>query len=123
MVKSKNVDYSEKLSKLIVKGMQEKKASDIIILDLRKIKNAIASFFVLCSGNSDTQVDAISESIDSVVSYKLNENAWRCEGKKNKEWILIDYVTVVAHVFKKESRSNYGLEKLWGDAEITRIEQ
>jgi ribosome-associated protein len=113
---------SEKLSQAIVKGMQEKKAIDIVILDLRKVKNAVADFFVICSGNSDKQLDAIADSIDQEVYKAVKENPWHSEGKNNKEWMLLDYINVVAHVFKKDRRQFFALEKLWGDAEITEIE-
>ncbi|SMD43741.1 ribosome-associated protein [Aquiflexum balticum DSM 16537] len=111
---------AEELSKLIVKGMEEKKASDIVVMDLRGIKNSFTDFFVICSGNSDTQLEAISDSIEEL-TIKLKEKPWRSEGKDNKQWILIDYINVVAHVFLKEKRDFYGLEELWGDAKITRI--
>jgi ribosome-associated protein len=113
---------SETLSDVIVKGMQEKKAFDIIVLDLRKIKNAVADFFVICSGNSDKQLDAISDSIDAEVFKKFQENPWHTEGKNNKEWMLLDYINVVAHVFRKDRREFYALERLWGDADITEID-
>ncbi len=113
---------SEELSQIIVEGMQEKKAEDVVVMDLRKIKNAIADFFVICSGNSDTQIDAISESIEKEVHKKTKENPWHREGKENKEWVLLDYVNVVAHVFKKDRREFYGLEELWGDAVTTVVE-
>jgi ribosome-associated protein len=113
---------SEKLSQSIVNGMKEKKATDIVIIDLRNIKNAIADFFIVCSGNSDKQLDAITESIDEEVNKTLNENPWHTEGKNNKEWMLLDYITVVAHVFKKDRRQYYALEELWGDAKITEID-
>lgn len=118
--KRKGLD-SETLSDVIVKGMQEKKASDIVVMDLRKIKNAVADFFVICSGNSDKQLDAISDSIDAEVFKKLKENPWHTEGKNNKEWMLLDYINVVAHVFRKDRREFYALERLWGDADITEI--
>jgi ribosome-associated protein len=122
MAKKKRGIDSEKLSELIVKGMQEKKASDIVVLDLRKVKNAVADFFVIGSGNSDKQLDAITESVDEFVFKSTKENPWHMEGKNNKEWMLLDYINVVAHVFKKDKRDFYALEKLWGDAEITEIE-
>jgi ribosome-associated protein len=122
MAKKKKGSDSEKLFKAVVKGMQEKKAEEIVVMDLRKVKNAIADFFVICSGNSDKQLDAISESIDEEVFKSIKENPWHTEGKNNKEWMLLDYITVVAHVFKKDKREFYALEKLWGDAEITEIE-
>lgn len=119
---NKDFTPSKKLSEVVVKGMQEKKASDIVVMDLRKVKNAVADYFVICSGTSDTQIDAIAESIDKEVSKSLKQNPWHQEGKTNKEWILIDYVDVVAHVFKKEQRDFYSLENLWGDAEIVSVE-
>lgn len=122
MAKRRKADHSEKLSQYIVKGMQEKKAGDIVVMDLRKVRNAVADFFVICSGNSDKQLDAIADSIDEEVYKGLKENPWHTEGKNNKEWMLLDYTNVVAHIFKKDRRSFYSLEKLWGDAEITEIE-
>ncbi|WP_128547848.1 ribosome silencing factor [Larkinella soli] len=114
---------SEELCNLVVKGMQEKKAVDIVVMDLRDVKNAIADFFVICSGNSDTQIDAIADSVSEEVFKDSQINPWHQEGKMNREWILLDYVDVVAHVFKKERRSFYDLEQLWGDAEIRVVEE
>ncbi len=112
---------AEALSKVIVRGMEEKKASEILVLDLRKIKNAVTDFFVICSGNSDTQLEAISKSIEEEV-HKAGENqAWRVEGKANGEWVLMDFVNVVVHIFIKDKRQFYGLEELWGDAKTTLI--
>ncbi len=122
MVKKRKGVDSETLSDVIVKGMQEKKASDIVVMDLRKIKNAVADFFVICSGNSDKQLDAISDSIDAEVFKNFQENPWHTEGKNNKEWMLLDYINVVAHVFRKDRRAYYALERLWGDADITEVE-
>ena len=122
MAKKRKGASSETLSDVIVKGMQEKKASDIVVMDLRKIKNAVADFFVICSGNSDKQLDAISDSIDAEVFKALKENPWHTEGKNNKEWMLLDYIDVVAHVFRKDRREFYALERLWGDADITEID-
>jgi ribosome-associated protein len=112
---------AEALSKVIIKGMEEKKASDIVVMDLRKIKNSVTDFFVICSGSSDTQLDAISKSIEEEVHKAGETPAWRAEGKANGQWILMDYINVVAHIFLKDQREYYGLEELWGDAKITRI--
>jgi ribosome-associated protein len=122
MAKKRKGANSEKLSEVIVKGMQEKKALDIVVMDLRKVKNAVADFFIVCSGNSDKQLDAIADSIDAEVFKALKENPWHIEGKNNKEWMLLDYTDVVAHVFRKDRREFYALERLWGDAEITEID-
>ncbi len=121
MAKRRKADQSEKLSQLVVKGMQEKKASNIIVMDLRKVKNAVADFFVIGTGNSDKQLDAIADSVQDEVFKGLKENVWHSEGKNNKEWMLLDYSNVVAHVFRRDLRSLYSLERLWGDAEITEI--
>ena len=122
MIKETEPVSSEKLSKYIVKGIQEKKGTDIVILNLKGIGNAISDYFVICTGASDTQVDAISESIEKEVMIGAEEKPWHREGYQNKEWILLDYVNVVVHVFKNNVRSFYGLEELWGDAAITHIE-
>ncbi|MDX5478321.1 ribosome silencing factor [Fontibacter flavus] len=113
---------AEELSKVIIKGMEEKKASDIILMDLRGVKNAFTDFFVICSGNSDTQLEAISESVEEEVIKANQGRPYRSEGKNNNQWILMDYVDVVAHIFLKDRRTFYGLEELWGDAKITRIQ-
>ena len=112
---------SEVLSSWVVEGMLEKKALDVVVMDLRKMKHAIADYFILCSGNSDTQIDAISDSIEEQIHKKSKHPPWKREGRENKEWILLDYIDVVAHIFNKEKREFYGLEGLWGDAEINKI--
>jgi len=112
---------AEELSKVIVKGMEDKKASDIVVMDLRNVRSSVSDFFVICSGKSDTQVEAIATSIEDQV-YKTNkERPWQSEGKNNLEWVLIDYANVVAHVFLQDKREFYGLEELWGDAKMTTI--
>ena len=102
-------------------GDAGEKATNIVVMDLRKVKNAVADFFVIATGNSDKQLDAIADSIDDEVYKGLKENPWHTEGKNNKEWMLLDYSSVVAHIFRKDLRSFYTLERLWGDAEITEI--
>ncbi len=114
---------SKELSEIVVQGMQEKKAKDIVVMDLRGVQHAISDYFVICTGTSDTQLDAISESVEKEVYQHTGESPWHAEGKENKEWILIDYVDVVAHVFKREKRAFYGLEDLWGDAITTPISE
>ena len=99
--------------------MLNKKGFDVTVLDLRQVHNAITDYFILCSGNSDTQVDAITDSVEEEVYKALSQNPWHREGKQNKEWILLDYADCVVHVFKKDRREFYGLENLWGDAIFT----
>ncbi len=110
------------LADAIVKGMEEKKAKDIVRLDLRNVKGAVADFFVICHGDSDTQVEAIGKSIEEEVDKALNEGVWHREGFENCEWVLLDYVNVVAHVFQRESRGFYAIEDLWGDAVIKKYD-
>ncbi len=106
---------------LVVKGMQEKKATKIAIVDMQGIKNSIADYFIICNGNSGNQVDAIADSVEEEIFKATNQNPWHKEGKENKEWILIDYIDVIAHVFQQDKRDFYGLEDLWGDAKITYV--
>jgi ribosome-associated protein len=117
MKKTKQIS-SEQLCDLVINGMQEKKGFDIVRMDLRKIHNSITDFFVICSGSSDTQIDAIASSVDDEVFKGSSQDPWHKEGIQNKEWILLDYVDVVVHVFRKDRREFYDIESLWGDAEI-----
>jgi ribosome-associated protein len=121
MRKVKNETESQVLCDAIVEGMQENKAKDIVVLDLREIHNSVCDFFVICSGESSTQVDGISTSITRHTRKELKEKPWHIEGKTNSEWILLDYVSVVAHVFYKDARPFYDLEDLWADAIRTDI--
>jgi ribosome-associated protein len=114
-------DDSKILCDTIVEGMQENKAKDIVVLDLRNIGNAVCDFFVICSGTSTTQVDGISSSVMRHTRKQLQEKPWSVEGKNNQEWVLMDYVSVVAHVFYQETREFYDLEDLWADAVRTDI--
>jgi ribosome-associated protein len=113
---------STELSQYIIEGMHEKKANHVVLMDLRKVNKAIADFFVICSGNSDVQIDAISKSVEEVVYKNTGEDPWNREGKQNREWILLDYVDVVVHIFTKDKREFYDIESLWGDADITHFE-
>lgn len=120
-MKQKKQITAEDLCRSVVNGMLEKKANNVVVMDLRKVKNAITDFFVICSGNSDTQIDAIATSIEDEVFKVTKQHPWHGEGKQQREWILLDYVEVVAHVFRKDRREFYDLESLWGDAEIMQI--
>ena len=116
MSKQQNDTDSKRLCDTIVEGMQENKANDIVVLDLREIETAVCDFFVICSGESSTQVDGISSSVERHTRKELSEKPWRIEGKSQSEWILMDYINVVAHVFYKDTRTFYDLEDLWADA-------
>ncbi len=122
-VKSKKSSKEDTLKDLVVLGMQDKKAQDIAVIDLRSQKNAIADFFVVCSGTSNTQVESIADSIEDMVYKQSKESPRHKEGYDTAEWVLVDYVDVVAHVFQKSKRGHYALEDLWGDAEIEYIKE
>lgn len=100
----------------IVEGIEEVKGENITILDLRAIDNSVCDFFVITDAQSTTQVKAISNSVEKIVREGLDEKAWHVEGRENAEWVLMDYVNVVVHVFRKEARKFYDIESLWGDA-------
>lgn len=114
---------SEDLVKSIVHGMLERKAKEIITIDLRKIPNAVTNFYVICHGSSNVQVEAIAESIGIEVDKQLSDRPVHVEGADVAEWILLDYVDVVVHVFQEQSRRFYNLEDLWADAELTTIDE
>jgi ribosome-associated protein len=112
---------SDILAELVVKGMQERKATDIVVMNLKSLKNAVSDYFIIASATSDTQLDAIATAIEEEVYKAIQQNPWQSEGRMNKEWVLLDYVDVVAHVFLKDKREFYALEELWGDARIEHI--
>ncbi|MBC7641741.1 MAG: ribosome silencing factor [Flavobacterium sp.] len=106
----------------IIKGIEEVKGEDINIMDLRSIDNSSCEHFVICNANSNTQVSAIMNSVQKTVSKSIQDKPWHVEGGDNAEWILMDYVNIVVHVFQKHIREYYDIESLWGDAKITLIE-
>ena len=106
----------------IIKGIEEVKGNDIDILDLRAIDTAVCDYFIICNGNSNTQVNAIVNSIQKTVSKEIKDKPWHVEGTDNAEWVLMDYVSIVVHVFQKPIREFYNIEGLWGDAKITSLE-
>ena len=107
---------SEEIRDKAVEGIQKKKGHDIVVLDLGEIEIAVCRYFVICHGESDTQVKAIAESVEATVKEELQEHVWHREGYRNAQWILLDYGDVVVHVFEKPSREFYDLEGLWADA-------
>lgn len=106
----------------VISGIEEVKGQNIEILDLREIENTVCDYFIICDGTSNTQVNAIVNSIQKQVSKNLGEKPWHVEGTENAEWILMDFVSVVVHVFQKHTREFYDIEGLWGDAKSVRIE-
>lgn len=112
---------NDELITIIIKGIEDVKGEDIQLFDLREIENTVTDYFVICTGNSNTQVNAISQSVQKMVSKELKDKPWHVEGESNAEWVLMDYVNVVVHVFQKQTREFYDIEGLWGDATITSI--
>ena len=105
----------------IVLGIDNVKGIDVSLLDLRDIENTVCSYFVVYTGTSNTHVNAIVSAIKKTVSKELKEKPFHIEGNDNAEWVLIDYVNVVVHVFQKQTRDYYNIEELWGDAKTTKI--
>lgn len=118
MVKNKAVQGSTRISEIAIQGIQEKKGNDIVRLDLRNIHSSVADYFVICHANSATQVKAIAHSVEEEIYKAFKTEPWRIEGLQHGEWVLLDYVDVVIHIFKTEKREYYGIEELWGDAEV-----
>jgi ribosome-associated protein len=108
--------HSNPLVDAIVEGIQEVKGKDIVHLDLRDVPNTVCDHFVICHGDSATQVESISRSVQEFARTKAGEKPWHTEGERNAEWILMDFVDVVVHIFHREKRPYYALEELWGDA-------
>ncbi|TAE82762.1 MAG: ribosome silencing factor [Bacteroidetes bacterium] len=104
------------LALCVAQGMFEKKAEDIRILDMRNVRGASSDFFVLSHAESDKQVEAIANSAEEEAYKILQQKPWHREGFENLEWVLLDYIDVVAHVFQREKREFYAVEELWGDA-------
>ena len=105
----------------VILGIENVKGENINQLDLRELDNTPCDFFIVCSGNSNTQVSAIVNSVQKTVSKALHEKPFHTEGLDNAEWVLIDYVNVVVHVFQNQIREYYNIEELWGDAKSTQI--
>lgn len=112
------VTRNSKVFKTIIHAIQEKKGDHIVSLDLRKIPEAVADFFIICQAGNTTQLRAIADSIETEVKEKCLETAYKHEGRQGQQWILIDYVNVVVHVMLPEPRKFYQLEEMWHDAPV-----
>jgi ribosome-associated protein len=113
---------TDKLLEIVIEGLKNNKAKEIQILNLKKLENSISEYFVICHGTSRTHVSSTANSVEKEVKDVLGEYPWKKEGHTNGEWVLVDYSSIVVHVFQKEAREFYNIEGLWGDAEITVIE-
>jgi ribosome-associated protein len=112
----------QELVNVITEAIQEKKGRDIVIADLRKIEGTICQYFIICTGNSPTQVEAIAESIGDMARERLKEKPTHVVGLENAQWVAMDYTDVLVHVFLPDVREYYDLEHLWEDAKIVQIE-
>ena len=118
---SKPKSTEDALISNIFSGIENVKGFDVSLLDLRDIENTVCSYFVICTGSSNTHVNAIVNAIKKTVSKELKEKPFHTEGNDNSEWVLIDYVNIVVHVFQRQIREYYNIEALWGDAKTTKI--
>ncbi|MBP3259686.1 MAG: ribosome silencing factor [Prevotella sp.] len=116
------MEQTRQLVDTITKGIQEKKGQRIVVADLANIDGAICNYFVICQGNSPSQVEAITESIGELARKELGEKPATVAGLENAQWVAMDYGDVLVHVFLPDVRSYYDLEHLWEDAELTEIE-
>jgi ribosome-associated protein len=118
MVKNKVNTNSTYISEVIIHGIQEKKGNEIVRLDLRNINSSVTDYFVICHAESSTQIKAIASSVEEEVYKATQQEPWRKEGLQQGEWVVLDYIDVVVHIFKTDKRQFYGIEELWGDAEM-----
>ncbi len=121
MKNNKSLSESDIIRDFVVKGMEDKKGENIVVINLKNIKSAVSDYFIICTGTSGQHIDAITASVEDEVFKAIKEWPRHNEGRDVKEWILLDYINVVVHVFTKDIRTFYGLEQLWGDAEIKQI--
>jgi len=121
MRKKKDVDQND-LGKTIIDSIQEKKGKSIINIDLRELNNSVCEYFVISHGDSNTQVRAIAENIEKKVKKNHNLNVYHREGYENATWILLDFITIVVHIFQEQTRQYYRLEDLWADGKFTIFE-
>ena len=118
---TKKTSNSEELALMVVEAIKEKKGNNIKLLDLRGLDHAVSDFFIVCEAQSSPQINAIYESIDEMVKNNLDQDPFQIEGKEESTWVLMDYVDVVAHIFKPDAREFYRLEALWADAKTKNI--
>ncbi|MCE2611428.1 ribosome silencing factor [Flavobacteriaceae bacterium D16] len=114
---------ADELIALILHGIEEVKGLDINLLDLREIENTVCDYFIICNGTSNTHVNAIVNSVQKSVSKASKDKPWHVEGRENGEWVLLDYINIVVHVFQPQAREFYDIEGLWGDAKMTVVER
>ncbi|RNC83734.1 MAG: ribosome silencing factor [Balneola sp.] len=112
---------SKNLVEIIIEGLRKRKAQDIVVLDVSEL-TTLTDYFVICSGNSDTQIKAIADSVEEELLEQTGEKAWKKEGLQARSWIILDFINTVVHIMSKEKREFYSIERMWNDAKITYIE-
>lgn len=112
------LNRNSKIFKTIIRAIQEKKGEDVVSLDLRKIPEAVADFFIICTAGNQPQIRAITDAVEDRVKKECGENPYHFEGKQNLQWVLIDYVNIVVHIMMPEQRKFYKLEEMWSDAPL-----
>jgi ribosome-associated protein len=110
------LNRNSKIFKAIIKAIQDKKGENIVSLDLRKIPEAVADFFIICEAGNQPQIRAITDAVEDEVKKKCNESPYRHEGKQVLQWVLIDYVNIVVHIMHSDARKFYKLEEMWSDS-------
>lgn len=110
------------LVRTVTKALSDKKGENIIMMDLRKI-TTMADYFILCSGLSENHIKTLADEVIDICREELGERPWRSEGLDTKRWVVLDYVDVVVHIFREETRNFYGIERMWSDAAVTRYEE
>ncbi len=118
MDKTNKLETSEILIEAIIEGVRRKKGEGILDLNLAELNNSQCNHFIICHGNSNTQVEAIARSVEETVEEFTGENVWHTDGYRNAQWILLDYSDVMVHVFQKDVRNYFDLESLWADAPL-----
>ena len=121
MEESESLSVEQKRS-LIIEAIQEKKGHRIITIDLTQVENSICDCFIICHGESSTQVGAITESIEKKLKEDARTRAHHVEGLQNSQWVLLDFFDILVHVFQEEYRTFYKLEELWADGKVARID-
>lgn len=121
MKKSKTAT-TEQLVDVVVNAIQEVKGEGIKAINLKDVTHAVSDYFIVCNGNSHTQVQAIARSVEEEAEKQLNDTPWHKEGVQNADWILLDFSNVVVHIFHKDAREFYNLEELWADGEVKEYE-
>jgi ribosome-associated protein len=115
---SRHLSKNSKLYKTILRGIFDKKGEQVVVLDLRKIPEAVADFFVVCEAGTYVQIKAIADKVQDLVKLETGEGPYRVEGQHQANWVLIDYVNIIVHIMHPETRQFYKLEEMWSDAEL-----